>query len=72
MNEFEELIKIYNIKNKEDYDFLEKVKNIIERKENIIKEVRELANKEDFTMQQKYEMRESILKILDKVGDNNE
>ncbi len=85
MNEFEELIKNYNIKNKEDYDFLEKVKNIIERKENIIKEVREILNNKRTIMTTQllncgycnyeellYQVDEEIRKILDKVGDSNE
>lgn len=50
---------------------MKELQNQLQQKENIIKEVRELANKEDFTMKQKYEMRESILEILDKVEEKN-
>ena len=39
----------------------------IRRLHSIIKEVRDLVNKEEFTMKQKYEMREELLEILDKV-----
>ena len=48
----------------------EELNKKLEGKDNIIKEARELVNKEDFTMKQKYEMRESILEILDKVEEN--
>lgn len=50
---------------------IEDLQNQLQQKENIIKEVRELANKEDFTMKQKYEMRESILEILDKENQDD-
>ena len=51
------------------YQLLEEQEEEIKRLHSIIKEARDLANKEDFTMKQKYEMREELLEILDKVEE---
>lgn len=63
--------KIEQYENPEDMTLMfmwcdEKAKDEIKRLNNIIKEVRDLVNKEEFTMKQKYEMREELLEILDK------
>ena len=44
------------------------IESMIEKQKYSIEEVRDLVNKEEFTMKQKYEMREELLEIVDKIN----
>ena len=68
IDEQAKVIQWYEKENRHNQEIIIKDNEEIERLNSIIKEVRELINKEKFTMKQKYEMREELLEILDK-GD---
>lgn len=74
-NEEEELIEEVERlqkENRHNQEIIIKDSKELYKLHSIIKEVRELVNKEEFTMKQKYEMREELLEILDKVGETDD
>jgi hypothetical protein len=60
---FEQWLKRKNIK----YEIDKKSINRFNKQKEVLDKIKEIVNKEEFTMKQKYEMREDILELLEEI-----